>query len=83
MARSALRQALGAAGALIITRVVGAVIFQPQPTTGLTLLVGTQTTDALTYAAVAATLVIVAMVACLMPARRAASVSPLVALRAQ
>jgi ABC-type antimicrobial peptide transport system permease subunit len=37
----------------------------------------------LTYAGVAAVLVMVAIAACMMPARRAASVDPIIALRAQ
>jgi len=75
--------AIGIGGALVLTRLLGAVIFQQQSTAALTLLVGTQALDALTYVGVAATLVVVALVACLMPARRAASVDPMVALRAQ
>jgi predicted permease len=74
---------IGLAGAAALTRILGAVIFEPQSTAGLTLLVDTRPTDTATYIGVAAVLVIVALVACLMPARRAASVDPMVALRAQ
>jgi putative ABC transport system permease protein len=75
--------ALGLGGALALTKVLGAVIFDPAPTSGLVLLVGTQALDTITYVGVGVILLIVAMVACLMPARRAASVDPMVALRAQ
>jgi predicted permease len=81
---------IGMAGALVLTRLMGAVIFppslaeplngQPQP---LSLLVNVGPTDGFTYAGVALMLVVVALIACLMPARRAASVDPMVALRAQ
>jgi predicted permease len=74
---------LGLLGAFALTRAIGAVIFAQQTPTGLTLLVITKPTDMLTYAAVAATLLGVGVLACLMPARRAASVDPMIALRAQ
>jgi predicted permease len=75
--------AIGLFGALALTRVLGAVIFERQSPAGLTLLVSTAPTDVLTYASVALTLVGVAVLACLVPARRAASVDPMIALRAQ
>src|SRR5262245_2482166 len=75
--------ALGLLGAFALTRAIVAVIFTQQNSAGFTLLVTTNPTDLLTYAAVAATLMGVGVLACLMPARRAASVDPLIALRAQ
>jgi predicted permease len=61
--------ALGTAGALVLARLM------------TTLLFGVEPTDAITFLSVALVLVAVAAVACLVPARRAASVDPLVALR--
>jgi putative ABC transport system permease protein len=61
--------AIGLAGALVLTRVL------------TTLLFGIQPTDGLTFAAVSMVLVAVAALACFVPAKRAASVDPMVALR--
>jgi predicted permease len=61
--------AMGMAGAVVLTRAL------------TTLLFGVQPTDALTFLGVSMVLVAVAAAACLIPARRAASVDPMVALR--
>lgn len=61
--------AIGTAGALVLTRLM------------TTLLFGVEPTDAITFLSVAMVLLAVAAAACLIPARRAASVDPLVALR--
>ena len=75
--------AIGLGGALALTKLLGAVIFDPTPSAGLVLLVGTQAIDTITYVGVGIVLLIVALFACMMPARRAASVDPMVALRTQ
>jgi putative ABC transport system permease protein len=61
--------ALGIVGAFALARMLDRLLFGIPPT------------DPITYAAVAALLLLVAAAACLLPARRAASVDPLVALR--
>ena len=60
---------IGLAGALLLTRLM------------TTLLFGVTATDAVTYVTVALGLIIVALFACCIPARRATKVDPLVALR--
>jgi predicted permease len=61
--------ALGVAGALTFTRVLSSRLFQVEPN------------DPLTFLAVIATLLAVAALACLLPARRATLIQPIVALR--
>jgi len=60
---------LGAVGAAILTRFLS------------TLLFGVSAVDAITFAAMAAALIAVTLVACYLPARRAAKVDPMIALR--
>jgi ABC-type antimicrobial peptide transport system permease subunit len=61
--------AIGIAGALALTRFL------------TTLLFGVTPTDMLTFVVVSAVLIFVALMACLVPARRATKVNPLEALR--
>ena len=60
----------GLAAALMMTRVVARLLFSVEPT------------DPITYAAVVTVLAAVAALACLAPARRAAAIDPMRALRA-
>jgi predicted permease len=60
---------LGIAGAFAVTRLAKALLFGVKPS------------DPLTFVAVAALLIVVAIIACYIPARRATKVDPLTALR--
>jgi ABC-type antimicrobial peptide transport system permease subunit len=61
--------ALGIAGALAATRLIASLLFGVTPS------------DPATFAAIAALLTLVALVACWVPARRAMRVDPIIALR--
>jgi predicted permease len=61
--------AIGALGAVVLSSLMSVLLF------------GVSSIDVLTYAIVAALLTLVALVACYLPARRAASVDPLIALK--
>jgi putative ABC transport system permease protein len=63
--------AIGLLGALVLSRVLGALLFE----------VGAR--DPMTYATVGATLALVAMLACCIPAARATRIDPMMALRAE
>ena len=63
--------AIGIGGALILTRLMGSLLF------------GISATDPLTFSLAAALLLIAALVASFIPARRAATVNPMQALRGE
>jgi putative ABC transport system permease protein len=69
MRLAALGIVIGLAGALVLTRFMRGLLYE------------VSATDPLTYAGIAALLALVALLACYLPARRAARVDPLVALR--
>ncbi len=60
---------IGLAGAFSLTRLMASLLFEVRPT------------DALTFGAVSLSLILVALIACYIPAHRATKVDPLVALR--
>ena len=69
MALALIGVGIGLAGAFALTRFLESQLFQVTPT------------DKLTFIAVASSLIVVALLACFIPARRATKVDPLVALR--
>jgi ABC-type antimicrobial peptide transport system permease subunit len=60
---------IGAVAALVLARLMSAMLFGVKPT------------DIVTFASVAALLLLVALMACYLPARRAAGLDPMQALR--
>jgi predicted permease len=69
MRLAAIGIALGLAGALVVSRILASVLF------------GVSSADSLIYAGVSILLILVALAACYVPARRAAAVDPMIALR--
>jgi len=61
--------AIGVADALVLSRIIGSMLY------------GTGATDPLTYLVVSVTFLVIAMLASYVPARRAARFDPVVALR--
>ncbi|HEX4565080.1 MAG TPA: ABC transporter permease [Vicinamibacterales bacterium] len=74
---------IGCIGAAALAKLLGHVLMASSPFGSGPLLVDVPPTDLLTYMGVAAVLVLVALAACVTPARRAATVDPMTALRAQ
>jgi putative ABC transport system permease protein len=60
---------LGLMGALALTRVMSSLLF------------GVSATDPLTFATIALLLMVVSLIACYIPARRATRIDPMIALR--
>jgi ABC-type antimicrobial peptide transport system permease subunit len=71
LALAAVGVAIGAVGAALLSRLMSAVLFS------------VSATDALTYVSVSLLLIVVALTACYMPARRATKHDPLIALRTE
>jgi ABC-type antimicrobial peptide transport system permease subunit len=62
---------IGSAGAVALTRLMSGLLY------------GVSATDTMTFVAIALLLSVVALLACYIPARRAAKVDPIIALRGE